>query len=423
MVDSIEERYQTDDVSDEVVADVCGELFGNREFIKSVVEKKPNIFMKILNNIKELDKKIKGSKAEGYVGFVKKLKTMWEDAYYSNESKLSESKFSIQQDSNGNNYVEVDTDQDIFDGIDEKDYNKIAKMYITDYLMGNTKLGNSDKVEINKKTSKKYTNPGKKQENFVEKMKLTPELKNVLEIATLRENSSANKINSKFANWEYYDFEFKLNGKTFKGNINIGITDKGKYLYEINNVKKTSGITGTSLHRPTDFSANNIPHSNNNVNSNTSSTTKYSMPISENNAQELDNSSFSFDNKGRQLTKAQQEYFKNSVVKDEKGNLKVVYHGTPFDFNKFSYDFAGANGTSLGKGFYLTDSLSMAKGFSKEGKEPMQLYVNITNPMSLNEKTISKQQFKEYFSSASMALICSLSNLTLSFISLYIFKK
>ncbi len=65
----------------------------------------------------------------------------------------------------------------------------------------------------------------------------------------------------------------------------------------------------------------------------------------------------------------------------------------------------------------------MAKGFSKEGKEPMQLYVNITNPMSLNEKTISKQQFKEYFSSASMALICSLSNLTLSSISFYIFKK
>ncbi len=183
-------------------------------------------------------------------------------------------------------------DQDIFDGIDEKDYNKIAKMYITDYLMGNTKLGNSDKVEINKKTSKKYTNPGKKQENFVEKMKLTPELKNVLEIATLRENSSANKINSKFANWEYYDFEFKLNGKTFKGNINIGITDKGKYLYEINNVKKTSGITGTSLHRPTGFSANNIPQPDNNVNSGTSSTTKYSIPINKNNTQELDNNSF-----------------------------------------------------------------------------------------------------------------------------------
>lgn len=291
-LESLKERYKTDDVSDEVVADVCGELFGNREFIQSVVEKKPNIFKKILNNIRKLAEKIKGTGANEYVSFVEKLKEMWEDAYYSNRSNIKDKMFSIQQDSNGNKFVNVDTDQDIFDGVDEKDYNKIAKMYITDYLIGNTRLGNNDSVEINKKTSKKYTNPGKKQENFVEKMKLTPELKNVLGIATLRENSIAKKTNSKFANWEYYDFEFKLDGKTFKGNINVGITDKGKYLYEINNVKKTSGITGTSLHRPTGFSANNIPQSDNNVNSGASSATKYSIPINKNNTQELENSSF-----------------------------------------------------------------------------------------------------------------------------------
>lgn len=291
-LESLKERYKTNDVSDEVVADVCGELFGNREFIQSVVEKKPNIFKKILNNIRKLAEKIKGTGANEYVNFVENLKEMWEDAYYSNRSNIKDKMFSIQQDSNGNKFVNVDTDQDIFDGVDEKDYNKIAKMYITDYLIGNTRLGNNDSVEINKKTSKKYTNPGKKQENFVEKMKLTPELKNVLGIATLRENSIAKKTNSKFANWEYYDFEFKLDGKTFKGNINVGITDKGKYLYEINNVKKTSGITGTSLHRPTGFSANNIPQSDNNVNSGASSATKYSIPINKNNTQELENSSF-----------------------------------------------------------------------------------------------------------------------------------
>ena len=66
-------------------------------------------------------------------------------------------------------------------------------------------------------------------------------------------------------------------------------------MYEINNVKKTSGITGTSLHRPTGFSANNIPQSSNNVNSNTSSATKYSIPINKNNTQKLDNSSFSLE--------------------------------------------------------------------------------------------------------------------------------
>ena len=317
-LESLKERYKTNDVSDEVVADVCGELFGNREFIQSVVEKKPNIFKKILNNIRKLAEKIKGTGANEYVNFVENLKEMWEDAYYSNRSNIKDKMFSIQQDSNGNKFVNVDTDQDIFDGVDEKDYNKIAKMYITDYLIGNTRLGNNDSVEINKKTSKKYTNPGKKQENFVEKMKLTPELKNVLGIATLRENSIAKKTNSKFANWEYYDFEFKLDGKTFKGNINVGITDKGKYLYEINNVKKTSGITGTSLHRPTGFSANNIPQSDNNVNSGASSATKYSIPINKNNTQELENSSFY-----KEWNDYLKENFPSSGTKTEMSEIKL----------------------------------------------------------------------------------------------------
>ena len=92
-LESLKERYKTNDVSDEVVADVCGELFGNREFIQSVVEKKPSIFKRILNNIKKLAEKIKGTGANEYVSFVEKLKTMWEDAYYSNRSTLNETKY------------------------------------------------------------------------------------------------------------------------------------------------------------------------------------------------------------------------------------------------------------------------------------------------------------------------------------------
>lgn len=92
-LESLKERYKTNDVSDEVVADVCGELFGNREFIQSVVEKKPNIFKKILNNIRKLAEKIKGTGANEYVSFVENLKEMWEDAYYSNKSNLKKTEY------------------------------------------------------------------------------------------------------------------------------------------------------------------------------------------------------------------------------------------------------------------------------------------------------------------------------------------
>ena len=42
-------------------------MFGNREFIQSVVEKKPNIFKKILNNIRKLAEKMKSAKIENAV--------------------------------------------------------------------------------------------------------------------------------------------------------------------------------------------------------------------------------------------------------------------------------------------------------------------------------------------------------------------
>ena len=92
-LESLKERYKTNDVSDEVVADVCGELFGNREFIQSVVEKKPSIFKKILNNIRKLAEKIKGTGANEYVSFVENLKEMWEEAYYNNKSNLKKTEY------------------------------------------------------------------------------------------------------------------------------------------------------------------------------------------------------------------------------------------------------------------------------------------------------------------------------------------
>lgn len=68
-------------------------------------------------------------------------------------------RFSIQTDNKGNQYVKVDTDQDIFEGIDKKDYNKIAKMYMQDYLKGNTILAGNDNANIGRRGVNKYTNP------------------------------------------------------------------------------------------------------------------------------------------------------------------------------------------------------------------------------------------------------------------------
>ena len=92
------------------------------------------------------------------------------------------------------------------------------------------------------------------------------------------------KDTSKYSKWEYYNFNFTLDGQSFSGIVNIGIDNNGnKHFYEVNNIKKTSGISETSPNRPTGFSKNNISQSNSNVKSDTSSTANNTQN-SENNA-------------------------------------------------------------------------------------------------------------------------------------------
>lgn len=93
------------------------------------------------------------------------------------------------------------------------------------------------------------------------------------------------------------------------------------------------------------------------------------------------------DSAGKQLTEAQVEYFKDSVVRDENGNLKPMYHGTSKGgFNVF--DTYGSNYGLFGQGSYFTDSKTIAESYTKKGKgknpQVYETYLNITNPIDMD---------------------------------------
>lgn len=95
------------------------------------------------------------------------------------------------------------------------------------------------------------------------------------------------------------------------------------------------------------------------------------------------------DSEGNALTKAQQEYFKDSKVRDGRGNLIPVYHGTEAQFTIFDRT-KRKNGKSYGNGIYFTDSEKSAKTF---GGNVMKSYLNITNPLEVeigSEETYAK---------------------------------
>ena len=85
------------------------------------------------------------------------------------------------------------------------------------------------------------------------------------------------------------------------------------------------------------------------------------------------------DSEGTPLSPAQAKYFKDSKVRDKDGNLKVVYHGSPFKFTKF--ENKGSNAIPIyGQGHYFTDEKQTAKFYSGENGGIYETYLNITNP-------------------------------------------
>lgn len=101
------------------------------------------------------------------------------------------------------------------------------------------------------------------------------------------------------------------------------------------------------------------------------------------------------DSVGRELTEAQQEYFKDSKVRDADGKLKPVYHGSAAIFTKFSADFMSQNGISEGQGFYFTDYKPMAQGYEKNGGQLLEGYLDIKKPLSDSEVTLTAAEVKQ----------------------------
>lgn len=90
------------------------------------------------------------------------------------------------------------------------------------------------------------------------------------------------------------------------------------------------------------------------------------------------------DSQGNPLTKEQVEFFKDSKARDENGNLLIVYHGSPLDFNVFDKKTIGKNHRESKGGFYFTDKFSSANFYAGNNNTAKPYYLNIKNPYVLN---------------------------------------
>lgn len=109
--------------------------------------------------------------------------------------------------------------------------------------------------------------------------------------------------------------------------------------------------------------------------------------------------SLSKDSQGRELTPQQQEYFKDSKVRDNEGKLLEVFHGTTSGgFNIFDSSKLGSTTQALDSklGFHFTDNLGLGEMFADEKiaeglsfnkgnkSELKSVYLNMVKPLDLN---------------------------------------
>nr|DAF34700.1 MAG TPA: PolyVal ADP-Ribosyltransferase [Bacteriophage sp.] len=371
----------------EIGAEFIEKALTDEATINQVLLENRTLAGKIVERIKEIidiyraKKTMSAKEAREYAALLK-AKRLYEDGLaklhegeYSPAGVERNARYSITKDEEGY-LVNIDTDQDIFDGVPEEDYAKIAKMYIQDYLSGNVYQKDGNAININKRTEKKYPFAKDAGKNFATKMRLTPEIENMISVSeTLETNIPDNGKHTWADSWDYYRARFAIGDKIFEGVLNIANTNtgEGKILYDINKIKEVrsngyGNVSDTDTHLRTSFVNSNIPNPATNVNSKSQ---KNKKRFALDTKGEKD-----YQKRGKYLANSDENlrnFMKDSVVKNEDGTPKVVYSGHG-NSNLFGGAWDIKKATS--GGFYFTENPDIASSYAKDKLGNMETYAN-----------------------------------------------
>lgn len=192
-----------------------------------------------------------------------------------------------------------------------------------------------------------------------------------------KDNSQAPMVlYKKKINGTYYLVESVVDGKYKRLWVSTAYINKKDTVTQVSDSSITAPKFYAQDELASSVSNNNISQTDTDVNNNSmQNNSKYSLR----------------DSDGNELTEQQQEYFKNSKVRDENGNLLVMYHGTPNEFTVFK---------NKGDGSYFTPDKEYASGYTQAMNDfdghVMSVYLNITKPFDINDKKTKDIFINEY---------------------------
>lgn len=385
-----------EDALDEIIADSTYEMIQDEGFAEQMCSENGSLAQKILDAIKNVLSKLRQVLVEGdgftpaqnaallsQLDILKDAEKLWTDGLVKaaenrdavGEKKSGKESYSLRQFEDGQRYVEIDVDTSMFDGLTRREKGSLATKIIKRYFAGKP-VGEENRIFVNGKGAEEYGFPLVKLEETAHdaKMRSSVELDNLFDAGfnfrKAKDGAYGHVHSDTVDGFGYFDVIFKVGDRYFKGVINIKNTKRGKLFKDITKIEDITEITLSSYgeNPKSQFlrtsSNNSIPQTN-----------------------KKDNEKFSLkDSDGRELSKAQQEYFRDSKIRDESGRLLTLYHQTGKDFTVFDthHEGAGAGDWGTPYGIFMKPN---SKDIGLGGSIQMELYANITNPLKVQDRS------------------------------------
>lgn len=401
-----EPGLEYDEAVDEVVADACEMMLGDSTVVEQLAKENRSLAKKIRDWLREWVENLKialeglqadRTESRAMMQYARELQEIWDnalvDAARNNRGTVekaapAESRQSIRETSNGKKYVKAD--RQVLFGSDPDSWSE----QLEDYINGKIRRGqdvqliaeDGDVLLLTRtsagKLSDNHTSDGRTMSDaaFERKANAAAHIDELVEVSSKGKKTIIDKDarhgDMASGGWNYRTAYFMdFDGKYYKTTISVAEGTGGSIVYNVGKMQERStpqigGSSGKAGALRGNASTNSIRQSNDNSQEKSSDKVQSSMR----------------DSVGRELTEAQQAYFKDSKVRDADGNLLVMYHQTDGTFTVFDtkHKGAGAGDDETPFGIFLKRT---PRNIGVRGEKQMELYADIRNPLRVRDRT------------------------------------
>lgn len=380
--------------------EIANSMILNKDLLKNITDReaKKTILHEIQHAIQGYEDFTKGSNGAD-----------WEDTKRRLDAKLTELNDRLEYYHNENGFY--DYQKNLVDNMDKytiDEFFNLLEQYDTNSQYAeqiNELKAKINKVELeyskikNRTLEDLYKNTGGEQEskNVEERVELPPEERKQIMPFTKDENTVYPIDKTLVYEYNGNKYQISLKGDIKNGEDFVHINDSNKRFESQRNESNRYKGNGTEQRNTNDRKNTRIAETKNGINE------RQTLPNSKRsefeNIKDSKQSSFSLqkDNQGRKLSKEQAEYFKDSKVRDENGNLLTMYHGTPNgDYTIFKNGSYFTSRKEYADGYQNTWASAISTKQNANNPKTYEVYLNITNPFTLQNSKAKDIYLNEF---------------------------